>query len=220
MMPVVYRRFCALATTPRPGIFLDRDGVIVEEVRYLHRPSDIRYIAGALTAIASTYAMGIPAVVVTNQSGIGRGFYGWKDFAAVQKQIDADLAGCGGQFDGVWACAAHPSGIREYAHPSHPFRKPEPGMILDAARCLRLDLERSWLVGDKPCDIEAGLRAQLAGICLVATGYGAAMRLEVEGLLRQYGSSCEFFPCDSLPDAIHHILAKIGQETECLTGKF
>ena len=93
-------------------------------------------------------------------------------------------------------------------------------MIRDAARCLQLDLRRSWLVGDKPGDLEAGLRAQLAGVCLVATGYGAASRLEVDRLLQQYGSPCEFLPCASLPDAIHHILATIAQETACLTARF
>ena len=93
-------------------------------------------------------------------------------------------------------------------------------MIRDAARCLHLDLGRSWLVGDQPCDIESGLRAGLGGVFLVATGYGAASRLEVDRLCQQYGSPCEFVALTSLVEAIHHILTTMEQETACLSGKF
>ena len=88
-------------------------------------------------------------------------------------------------------------------------------MILDAAACLHLDLRQSWLIGDTPSDIEAGMRAELAGVSLVATGNGAARRAEAERLWREYGSPCEFFPCASLPEAMQHILTALRRETPC-----
>jgi len=215
MTGVVYRRMRITGQAgPVPAIFLDRDGVIVEEVGYLHRTVDIRYIDGAVEAIASLNAMGSPVVLITNQSGIGRGMYGWKGFERVQEQIDRDLARVGARLDGVWACAAHPMGLGEFAHPSHPFRKPNAGMLYDAAERMHLELNRSWLVGDKPMDVEAGLRGGVAGICHVATGYGAATRAEADRLPRQYGGGgCDYFPCASITDAAQYIRKQIERES-------
>jgi D-glycero-D-manno-heptose 1,7-bisphosphate phosphatase len=214
MTGVVYRRARITGGALRvPAIFLDRDGVIVEDVGYLHRTSDIRYIDGALAAVASLHAMGSPVVLITNQSGIGRGMYGWKRFERVQQQIDRDLARLGARLDGVWACAAHPQGRGEFAHPSHPFRKPNAGMLYDAAERMHLELSRSWLVGDKPSDVEAGLRGGLAGICHVATGYGAVTRAEADRLPRLYGSGrCEYFSCASIAEAAQHIREQLERE--------
>jgi D-glycero-D-manno-heptose 1,7-bisphosphate phosphatase len=222
MIPLVYRRIRGSSRATRvPAVFLDRDGVLVEDVGYLHRVSDIRYLEGALAAIASLNAMDLPVVLITNQAGIGRGMYGWSEFEQVQEQIDRDLAGYGGRLDGVWACAAHPLGMGECAHPCHPFRKPNAGMIEDAAEGMQLDLRRSWLIGDQPSDIEAGLRAGVAGVCHVATGYGAATRAEVERLPKQYDSGhCEFFPCASLADAIQHIQEKFEREPGWVSARF
>jgi D-glycero-D-manno-heptose 1,7-bisphosphate phosphatase len=214
MMPVVYRRIRGLGQpTQGPAIFLDRDGVMVEDVGYLHRVADIRYIEGALEAIASLNVMGPAVILITNQAGIGRGMYGWTEFKRVQEQIDRDLARYGAHLDGVWACAAHPLGIGEFAHPSHPFRKPNAGMIYDAAQRMQLELSRSWLIGDKPLDIEAGLRVGVAGVCHVATGYGAATRDEAERLPERYHRRpCEFFPCASIADAARYIGEKLERE--------
>jgi D-glycero-D-manno-heptose 1,7-bisphosphate phosphatase len=112
--------------------------------------------------------------MVTNQSGIGRGYYGWAEFKSVQDAIVASLAVEGGNIDAVYACAHHPQAKGDLAHPNHPARKPNPGMLLDAASALAFDLKSSWLIGDKADDIEAAKRAGLAGALLVATGYGSA----------------------------------------------
>jgi D-glycero-D-manno-heptose 1,7-bisphosphate phosphatase len=159
-----------------PALFLDRDGVVVEEVDYLHRSEDISICAGAAAVISAANANAIPVVLVTNQSGIGRGYYGWAEFRAVQEAIQSAIAQEGAHFDAVYACPHHRDGQGAFAHPDHPARKPNPGMLQRAAAALDIDMARSWLVGDRVGDIEAARRAGLAGALHVLTGYGQAER--------------------------------------------
>lgn len=156
----------------RPALFLDRDGVIVEEVVYLHRPEDVVVIAGAASVVAAANRAGVAVVLVTNQSGIGRGYYGWGDFRATQARIEAALAAEGAYLDAVLACPYTPGGAGPYVHPDHPDRKPNPGMLRRAGARLDLALAHSWIVGDRGLDIAAGRRAGLAGGLHVATGFG------------------------------------------------
>ncbi len=166
----------------RPALFLDRDGAIVEDTEYLCRVEDIVVIPGAAGVIAAANKRGLAVVIVTNQAGIGRGYYGWNEFKAVQQSLVATLAADGARLDAVYACAHHPEGREEFAHPNHPARKPNPGMLLQAASDLALDLKASWLVGDRAIDIEAAKRAGIAGAMQVATGYGMAERRRIAGL--------------------------------------
>jgi D-glycero-D-manno-heptose 1,7-bisphosphate phosphatase len=171
--------WCQILQRPAPGrpaLFLDRDGAIVEDTGYLHRVEDIRIIPGAGKVIAAANRRSVPVIMVTNQSGIGRGYYGWAEFKSVQDAIVASLAAEGAGIDAIYACAHHPQAEGDLAHPDHPARKPNPGMLLQAASTLTLDLKSSWLVGDKADDIEAAKRAGIAGALLVATGYGNAER--------------------------------------------
>ncbi len=156
----------------KPAIFLDRDGTLNEEVDYLSDPEQLVMIPGAAAAVARLNARGIPVVVVTNQSGIGRGKYGWDDFAAVMSRMGALLALENGRIDAVYASPHHERGQGAYAVADHPERKPNPGMLVRAAEELGLDLARSWMVGDKDIDLEAGRRAGCR-VALVRTGYGA-----------------------------------------------
>lgn len=173
----------APAGTPlRPAVFLDRDGVIVEETGYLHRVADIRFIQGAIAAIAKLNRRAIPVVVVTNQSGIGRGYYGWPEYEKVQAFIAAELARENAFLDAVIACAAQPE-------EGHPFRKPEPGMIDEAAATLALDPSHSWLIGDKLDDMKAAHRAHLNGAIHVLTGYGQSARSSV----REWAAAAPFY---------------------------
>lgn len=158
-------------TQKRPVVFLDRDGVIVEETGYLHKPDDVRLIEGAAEAIAKLNQAGLPVIVITNQAGVGRGYYGWGEFEEVQACIEERLAQSGAHLDAVWACGYHPEG-RGALGVDHAFRKPRPGMLLDARQKMGADLESSWLAGDKAIDVEAGVAAGLAGSILVRTGYG------------------------------------------------
>ncbi len=176
---------CEILTKPAPGrpaLFLDRDGAVVEDTEYLRRIEDVAMIPGAAGVIAAANQRGVAVVLVTNQAGVGRGYYGWAEFKAVQRTIIAALAAEGAHLDAVYACAHHPDGQGALAHPDHPARKPNPGMLLQAASDLALDLKSSWLVGDKAIDVEAAKRAGIAGAMQVATGHGAAERQRIAGL--------------------------------------
>lgn len=171
--------WCQILRRPPPGLpalFLDRDGAVVEDTGYLCEVDDIAVIAGSAEVIAAANQRGVPVIMVTNQSGIARGYYGWDQFRSVQDAIVDSLAVGGAVIDAVYACPHHPQGKGALAHPDHPARKPNPGMLLQAASALALDLKSSWLVGDKADDIEAAKRAGIAGALLVATGYGDAER--------------------------------------------
>jgi D-glycero-D-manno-heptose 1,7-bisphosphate phosphatase len=163
---------------PRPALFLDRDGVIVEDVGYIGRPEDVALIEGAGEAIARANRLGFAVVVVSNQSGIGRHYFGWPDFARVQSRIADALSQAGAELDMVLACGFHPDAVDPaYRHPSHPWRKPAPGMILAAAEHLTIDLGRSWIVGDHASDIRAGRSAGLKAGIHVMSGHGPADRM-------------------------------------------
>lgn len=181
---------------PRPALFLDRDGTVNEEVDYLSDPGQLVLIPGAAAALARVNALGIPVVVVTNQSGIGRGKYDWEDFGAVMDRMTVLLGEADAWVDAVYAAAHHAKGQGDYAVADHPDRKPNPGMLQRAAAEHHLDLARSWMVGDKEIDLEAGRRAGCR-VALVRTGYGAG----VDGALADLVAA-------DLPEALERILAQ------------
>lgn len=179
-----------------PALFLDRDGVVVEDVHYLFRPEDVQLIPGAAEIIRAANQHGVPVVLVTNQAGIGRGLYGWDAFDRVQRTILDRLARSGASVDAVYACPHHADGIAPYRHPDHPARKPNPGMLLRAGAALRLDLGASWLIGDRASDLDAARRAGLAGGVHVLSGHGsdpgernAALALAVPGFKVELAST-------------------------------
>ena len=179
------------------ALFLDRDGVIVADTGYLGRAEDVRLLDGAAAAIARCNALGIAVVVVTNQSGVARGYYDWDGFRAVQSALVAALATCGAGLDAVLACAYHAEGKEPLRIAGHPWRKPKPGMILAAAERMNLDLSRSWIVGDKAEDLAAGAAAGLAGGTLLAADDGA--RPHLSGL---EGTGFTVTTAASLADAV------------------
>src|SRR5262249_22731177 len=158
--------WCQILRRPppgRPGLFLERDGTIVEDTGYLCRVEDIAVIPRAAKVIAAANDSNVPVIMVTNQAGIGRGSFSWTDVKLVQDAIVASLAAEDARIDAIYACAHHPEAEGLLAHPDHPARKPNPGMLLQAASDLALDLNLSWLIGDKASDIEAAKRAGTAG---------------------------------------------------------
>ncbi|WP_243335070.1 D-glycero-alpha-D-manno-heptose-1,7-bisphosphate 7-phosphatase [Mesoterricola sediminis] len=179
----------------RPAVFIDRDGTLNEEVGYLHRPEDVVLVPGSARALARVNALGIPVVVVTNQAGIGKGKYGWDAFRAVSARVGALLAEEGARVDAVYAAPHHPDGVGDYAHPDHPDRKPNPGMLLRAAEELGLDLARSWMIGDKAIDLGAARNAGCRA-ALVLTGYGRGVDPALADLVAA-----------DLPEALDRILA-------------
>ncbi|TPJ53774.1 MULTISPECIES: D-glycero-beta-D-manno-heptose 1,7-bisphosphate 7-phosphatase [unclassified Mesorhizobium] len=145
----------------QPALFLDRDGTINVDTDYPSDPAEIELRPQMLPAIAAANNAGIPVVVVTNQSGIARGYFGWSAFADVNRRVLELLRDQGVVVDMVLACAYHEAGVGPLGISDHPMRKPNPGMLFEAAKRLDLDLRRSVIVGDKLADMEAGLGAGL-----------------------------------------------------------
>jgi len=145
-----------------PAIFLDRDGTLMEEANYCRHPDDVRVIPGVLEALRELKGAGFRLVIVTNQSGIGRGYYTVADYEAVQGRLLGLLEE--GLIDATYFCPEAPEALSSR-------RKPSPEMVLEAARALGLDLARSWFVGDKAIDVQCGHAAGTRAI-LVQTGHG------------------------------------------------
>lgn len=175
----------------RPALFLDRDGVIVEEVHFLSRSEDVRLIDGVGAAIAAANARNIAVVIITNQSGIARGHYGWTEFEAVQATILRQLAAERASVDLVLACGYHEEGIGLFGR-NHPWRKPGNGMLLETAAQLGVDLTSSVIIGDRLSDLDAGRAAGLRSGVLVRTGYGADEWDRHRQLFRHWGDKGGF----------------------------
>lgn len=159
--------------TPRPALFLDRDGVIIKEVHYLSRAEDVHLIANAADVIAKANSNGIPVIVVTNQAGVGYGKYGWKEFIEVQERIINDLEIQGAYLNAVYACPFHANGKSPYQQSDHPSRKPNPGMLEKAERHFAIDKSKSWIIGDRASDLQAGKLFRISGGIHVTTGHGS-----------------------------------------------
>ncbi|PLP56091.1 HAD family hydrolase [Mesorhizobium loti] len=155
-----------------PALFLDRDGTINVDTGYPSNPRQVLLRGEILPVIQAANDAGWPVVIVTNQSGIARGYFGWEAFAAVNGRVLELLREKNCSADLVLACAYHEAGKGALAAGDHPMRKPNPGMLLRAAEILRVDLGGSIMVGDKEADIEAGRRAGLSRLFLVG-GMGA-----------------------------------------------
>jgi D-glycero-D-manno-heptose 1,7-bisphosphate phosphatase len=155
----------------KPGVFLDRDGTIVEQVHHLRDPADIRLIDGAADAIRRLQEAGFVTVVVTNQSVIGRGMLTEQGLHEIHAEMNRQLAAHGAAIDAIYFCPVAPEGAgRECIE--HPDRKPGPGMLHRAAREIGLDLSASWMVGDMISDVLAGRNAGCRATILVRTGLG------------------------------------------------
>jgi D,D-heptose 1,7-bisphosphate phosphatase len=149
----------------RPAVFLDRDGTLIEDVPYLSDPSAIRFLPGAAEALVRLGHAGFARVLVTNQSGIGRGFFTEERLREIHDELEGRLAAVGASLDGIYYCPAAPD---EGAGQDCPDRKPAPGMLLRGAVELGIDLDASWMVGDKMSDVLAGLNAGCRSILLRA----------------------------------------------------
>lgn len=155
----------------KPAVFLDRDGTINQEVGYIRDLKNLALIPGAAEAIRNLNQLGIPVVVVTNQSGVARGYYPESWMEQLHGRLKELLAAEGAELDGVYYCPHLPDGeVAEYSFDCD-CRKPEPGMLEQAAQELHLDLSRSFMIGDKATDIDVGLRVGCKTI-LLRSGYG------------------------------------------------
>lgn len=150
------------------ALFLDRDGVINHEVGYLYLPADVRFVEGIFSLCRAAQELGYKLIVVTNQSGIARGFYSPADFDALMTWMRAEMLREGVTLDAVYHCPYHPEhGVGEFRR-EHEDRKPGAGMLLRGAREFELALGQSVMVGDRCSDIAAGRAAGVKEVFLVA----------------------------------------------------
>ena len=181
--PGIWLKLSAVCSrAPQAALFLDRDGVIVEDPGYLSKPEDVRLVAGIATLISAANAADVPVIVITNQSGIARGLFDWEDFTTVQQEIENQLSAQGAWLSAVVACPFHPDFSDKYAASLDGWRKPGPKMIQLAAERLNIDVRRSALVGDHLTDIAAACAARLSGGVIVLTGHGKIHAEDAAGL--------------------------------------
>jgi D-glycero-D-manno-heptose 1,7-bisphosphate phosphatase len=185
--------------TVRPAVFLDRDGTINVEKDYLHRIEDFEFIPGAPEAIKRLNDSGFLVIVVTNQAGVARGYYAEEAVVALHEHTQQLLADYGTRIDAFYHCPHHPTeGLGNYRIDCG-CRKGSPGMLLQAAREHSINLARSFMIGDKVADVEAGIRAGCRPI-LVRTGYGS---MEEPRVAKQFPDA---MVCNDLAAAVEYIL--------------
>ncbi|MCS7016226.1 MAG: HAD family hydrolase [Gemmatales bacterium] len=155
----------------RCALFLDRDGVLIEEAPYISSPNQVRLLSGAAEAVARVNRLGVPVIVITNQSGIARGLFTEADLVAVHRRLDELLAREGAHIDRYYYCPHHPAAARTEYRRACACRKPAPGLLHQAAHEMSVELEHSFFIGDRMSDIQAATAAGCSAI-LVRTGHG------------------------------------------------
>lgn len=180
-----------------PAVFLDRDGVIIENrENYVRSWSDVAFFPEALTALRDFRDEPFRIVLVTNQSAVGRGLITLQVAEELNQRVMAAIRQAGGRVDGTWMCPHAPQD-------GCTCRKPQPGLLLQAAQALNLDLRQSYMIGDALSDLQAGRAAGVREAILVRTGRGQRQEYLPEAALLQ--PFCVF---DSLAKALDHITSQ------------
>lgn len=165
------------------AVFFDRDGVLNEDTGYLHRAEDFRWVPGARRALRLVQDAGLLSIIVTNQSGVARGYYSEDDVDLLHDWMRKELLVEGTSLTAVYTCPYHNEGVaKAYLAEDHPDRKPNPGMLLRAMTDWNIDPERSLIVGDKPSDVEAGRRAGMQGLLFAGGNLADFLAPHVERL--------------------------------------
>lgn len=164
------------------AVFFDRDGVLNVDKGYVYRPEDFEWVPGAREAIQIAQEAGYYTFVVTNQSGVARGFYREEDIHRLHQWMNGELGQRGTEITAFYHCPFHSEGtVEKYIVPDHPDRKPNPGMILRAIADWNLDPKTCVLIGDRTSDIEAAARAHVEGLLFD----GSNVRTLLEGWLKK-----------------------------------
>lgn len=151
--------------TSRRAVILDRDGVLNHDHGFVGAAERWTWIDGARRAVRRLNEAGVLVIVATNQSGVARGYFSEADVAAVHGLMEAELAAEGARIDAVYMCPFHAEAVdARYAHPDHPDRKPNPGMILRALADFHVRPDQAVVIGDKESDLEAARRAGVRGL--------------------------------------------------------
>ena len=153
-----------------PAIFLDRDGTINVDHGYVHEIDQFQFIDGVIDAMRELKEMGFALVLVTNQSGIARGMFTEEQFDRLTEWMDWSLADRGVDLDGIYYCPHHPDGSVDAFRQQCDCRKPQPGMLISARDYLHIDMDASYMVGDKLEDMQAASAAGVKHRILVQTG--------------------------------------------------
>lgn len=181
------------------AVFLDRDGTINQERGYLCAPDDVVLLPTVCEALSLLNQLHIPVIVVTNQAALDRGLMRKEDFDAINKTLKALLQNCGADYDALYYCPHTPDLI-----PPCSCRKPRPGLLFQAALDYHLDLSRSYMIGDKLSDLQAGYAAG-CHVILVRTGFGEAT---YRALTTQ--SQQPDFVANTLWEAVQWIIETLG----------
>ena len=154
----------------KPGVFLDRDDTVIKDMVYLRDPGKIEILPRVCDAIHALNEKNIPVIIITNQSGIARGILNEERLSEIHLNLLRLLAEQGARIDAIYYCPHHPEGtVDEYTHACS-CRKPEPGLLLQAAKDFCLDLSSCYMIGDKPIDVETIHRVGGSGILLSGRG--------------------------------------------------
>src|SRR5262249_4175672 len=159
-----------------PAVFLDRDGTLIEERNYLSRPEDVAIFPGVGPALKRLQDIGFKLFIVSNQSGVGRGYFTQADVERVNKRLQEDLARDGAHFQRVTSAAHAPD-------PQSRGRNLSPQSLFDARDEFGVDLPQSYIIGDKLIDLQTGWNAGLKKCILVRTGYGADLERQSSAAL-------------------------------------
>jgi len=186
------------------AVFIDRDGTLSDEIGYVNHVSRFRLLPRSAAAIKKLNEAGVPAVIVTNQAGVARGYFPEERIHEVHARMEELLVVEGAKLDGIYYCPHHPTAGEPPYRAECDCRKPKPGLLLCAANDLDLDLSGSYMIGDKFSDVELAHTAGCKGI-LVLTGYG---RGEWE-YNRAEADVTPDFVAEDLLDAVEWILEDI-----------